>query len=264
MMRQRWDVTEFSRRQHLPTVVGVHNKPFTYDAVRPIRVQDMPLRMPSQGWKIPPLIGLHFGVVLGKIMSHEQKMLPRYDDDENKEGGGFYVYITVDQKPVAPHSTQRRPGLHSDSYPLDPVQATKDGTYVDHIYLVSDELPTAFVPGPFSVDSLANPGDCEAVLQLFADEAGKQELVTYDPYSILFLTPYCIHRGVCNNTRRAIERTFVKIVITRNQYNREGNTLNPMFKYDWVMVPRDKATRNHPTAAPIGMDIADKTEMTDS
>lgn len=40
-------------------------------------------------------------------------------------------------------------------------------------------------------------------------------------------------------------RTFMKVSISNKKYAREGNTINPLFDYNWTMKPRDDK-RNHP------------------
>jgi hypothetical protein len=59
------------------------------------------------------------------------------------------------------------------------------------------------------------------------------------------MDPYHVHRVGFNHTSRPIDRTFVKMTVSTEILNRVGNTHNPLFKYNWPMIPRSAEKRNH-------------------
>ena len=119
MERKFWEIENFNT-VNLPEVIGT----CTAEELkfRGIRVLDMPIYMPDQGWSIPKPLQ-QFKRLIDMVYENEKK----YRDTES-----HYVYITVDQKSVAAGKTGRRPGAHSDSYIVTP----KNGEQVSHTMCV--------------------------------------------------------------------------------------------------------------------------------
>lgn len=242
MPRKQWDIAEFNK-VNLPDIVG-EVQPDAFPIFRGVRCLDMPLYMPKQGWKIPQEIA-DFTPIVDMIRAHES----RYGDFE----ADHYVYITIDQKTVAAGKTRRRSGAHSDAY-IETHNAQLDITLenadyiakqageVSHTYIVYDCLPTEFFKAKFPLVKT----DCTSSLQTFDAIAEKSVVVTYPPYTVLKLDPYVVHR--CSVCEKATERTFVKVSISRKKYARQGNTINPLFQYNWLMTKRSPHERNHPWA----------------
>lgn len=248
---QTWDVELFGYH-NMPVILGELQDKEAFSLDSGIRVLDMPIKMPDQGWAITPDV-LQFYEAIQRASYHEQLINPFYDS--------CYCYITVDQKPVEPGKSQRRPGWHSDAYITDE-QGTQldvvpenaaylhqmEGQLVDRTYVASDAMPTRFLPGPFPLHNV-DPNDCEAVQASFDEMAQGQIPVTYPDYALLCLDPYDVHAAVANTTDETLSRTFVKIAFSLHQYNREGNTHNHLFDYEWEMIPREPGKRSHRHAA---------------
>lgn len=247
--REMWNIEEFGRRPHVGKCVGGLLEPKLFSNWKGIRVLDLPIHMPQQGWKIPVEIMQNFGEMLKMVHDHESTY-GFYEED-------YYVYITVDQKMVSANKTHRRAGAHSDAFISD-----KDGKQVDitgkktkelqretgpvsHTYICYDKLPTEFFDAVFPLED----GDCETSLKVFdriVEGLDESQIITYEPYNVIQMTPYDVHR--CAVAQEDMNRTFVKISVSRKRYVREGNTVNPGFIYDrnWSAKPRSKETRNHP------------------
>ena len=240
LKRKCWD-TKYFNQVNLPDVVGRVN-PEVFSKFNGIRVLDMPIYMPGQGWKIPPFLHQFY-----QTISLATKFERRYGDFEKDH----YVYVTVDQKTVEQGKTGRRPGAHSDAYietkgaqvdlTLDTagVIAQEQGE-VSHTYIVYDKFPTEFFKVPFPIVDTS----CEGSLKTFDEIADANEPVTYPPFLLLRLDPYVVHR--CSIVPTTAQRTFVKVSISRKKYARCGNTINPHFTYSWEMRARSPHERNHP------------------
>ena len=239
--RKNWDVSEFAK-VNLPEVVGMVD-PATFAQFNGIRVLDLPIHMPGQGWAIPKEI-TQFAEAIQLAMRCEEGF---GELDEH------YVYITVDQKIVQDGKTGRRPGAHSDAYietkgaqvdltlETADVIAEEEGE-VSHTYVICDKFPTEFFNVPFPLTDTS----CEGSLKTFDEAADASDAVTYDPFTLLRLDPYVVHRcAVCTETS---ERTFVKISVSRKHYARKGNTVNEAFNYNWELSARSPSERNHPWA----------------
>lgn len=241
MVRQRkiWDTDQFDRI-NLPEVVGRLN-PENFAEFNGIRVLDMPIFMPGQGWNIPLNLS-QFQEVIDLAVAHESQ----YGDLDQQ-----YVYITVDQKVVHEGKTGRRAGAHSDAYvetngeQIDittehaEVIASEVGE-VSHTYIAYDKFPTEFFAVPFPLTD----SSCQSSLRTFDQIADSITPVSYPAFTLLKLDPYVVHRcSICTDTTN---RTFVKISFSRKQYARIGNTINPEFDYDWHMTVRSPHERNHP------------------
>lgn len=244
-----WDPNEFKTfNGHLPVEVDKLRYRWAFSARTdpPVRVLDMPIHMPEQGWRIPAILNQWIEMI-NRCMADFATIEP--------DPYRWYCYITVDQKPVGPGVSQRRPGAHSDSFlvdargvQIDVVAENRDyfgqvvNAEIDITYIAYDCMPTLFYAGPWWLDA---PDNCGLVLSSFDFQKKTMTPVTYPTYTALRLTPYCVHEALINATDEAIERTFVKLAFSRFRYNRQGNTHNDLFDYDWLMVPRDLAERGH-------------------
>ncbi len=251
--RETWDVRRFSQSGNLPVDVGTLAAADAFRRQAGIRVLDLALHLPDQGWAIPSELS-QFTEAIAIATAYELRHAPL-----------SHVYITVDQKPVGAGRAQRREGWHSDAYVVDDAGRQLDviaenapflqggSEPIERTYVVYDSLPTLFLDGPFPLECDAN--DCDAVLRSFNDVAEGQTPITYPPFTVLALTPYCVHSVQVNNRGTTLLRTFVKIQFSRHRYNRTGNTLNPRFDYDdWTWVVRDPKKREHRHAELLGRD----------
>lgn len=153
-----------------------------------------------------------------------------------------YIYITVKKMFCSPSVTANRPGWHADGFGTD-----------DLNYVWYDSLPTEFCTGPFKITE----GDHVKSLQEFEEQAKYAEtfapvdaypfkLVTYPCNTLLRLDSKVVHR-VAMATEQ-IMRTFVKISVSKDQYNLKDNSINHDLSYNWRTHNRE-AVRNNPATA---------------
>lgn len=235
-----WDIGHYNQKNR-PVLVGEipEASRAAFSAHRGDRVQDMCFRMPGQGWQIPDLLTPYMDAIAIAV-SAERAVNADFRDCEDD----YYAYITIDQKVVEPHRTQRRPGFHGDAF-LTPENAdlSRD-VLVENTYLVADGLPTEFKEGPFDISDVY-PDDV-ACLARFDERAADMPTVTMPSYAVVRITPYEIHSPAVHNGEDPLLRTFLKITFSRERFNREGNATNPLLCYDsWFWVPRKVGIRNH-------------------
>ena len=243
--RKLWDLREFNKI-NLPEIIDTISEKRIFSHQNSIRILDMPLHMPGQGWHIHKEV-MQFLEILDKAFLAECQYDGHIDN--------LYCYITVDQKQVLDGKTQRRPGAHADAYieaygvqvdviPENIESLRQQHGEVSHTYICYDVLPTEFFLDKFPLYS----PKCEDTLSAFDVIAANAPIYTYPAYTILRLDPYVVHR--CAIAKFDTPRTFVKISFSTKKYNRAGNTINDLFDYNWEMVPRG-STRNHPWAEGI-------------
>lgn len=242
LYRQQWDIKEFDR-VHLPRIIAEEVYPLGYD--EDVRVLDMPIHIPGQGFALTPEIMPFMPIILAAL-SNEMCYSPTIDN--------MYVYVTIDQKYVLAGSTARRAGAHSDGYLISDdsqIDVVTDNAHIVaaeksvgcHTYVWHDAIPTEFFTVPFP---LINTSDSDSLRTFdeIANSCASDQIMTFDNYAVLMLTPYVVHR--CAIVPRNRHRSFVKISVSDKQFRRAGNTHNPMLKYDWTMDKRSPSERNTP------------------
>jgi hypothetical protein len=138
-----------------------------------------------------------------------------------------YVYLTV--KTLYVQGVANRPGWHTDGF------GTGDLNFIWY-----DRAPTEFIEGELNL-----PEDCADSMALMTRYADGRRIVTYPAKHLLRLTPSVIHRAP-----EGFEpgmRTFIKVSISPDRYNLEGNSINHLLTGEWPMEKR-QAARNHPAA----------------
>lgn len=184
-----WDLRHFDRR-NVPMIVGdiPEAARARFSEHRADRVQDLCIRMPGQGWQFPRLLDPYMDAVRIAVAA-ERACNPDFLDNEDS----YFAYITIDQKMVPPHRTQRRQGFHGDAF-LTPENADlSQPVQVENTYLVSDCLPTDFRAGPFYLgDVYPDDAACLAALDWQAERSPK---LTVPAYAVARITPYQIGRA---------------------------------------------------------------------
>lgn len=138
-----------------------------------------------------------------------------------------YVYLTAKTLWVAGDYIGNRPGWHSDGFGTEDVN-----------YIWSDRAPTEFIE-----DSFTLPDDCADAMALMTERAAGRPIVTYPDKHLLRLDPTVIHRSPVDFAPGM--RTFVKVSISKDRYDLEGNSINHGLGEQWALKPR-KVERNHP------------------
>ena len=63
------------------------------------------------------------------------------------------------------------------------------------------------------------------------------------------MDPYCVHDAGINRSDKTVFRTFVKVSISKTKYCKLGNAKNPLFQYEWNMIPRHGVPYSKPILA---------------
>jgi hypothetical protein len=132
-----------------------------------------------------------------------------------------YVYLTVKNMYQLPEGNSfNREGYHSDGFLTNDIN-----------YIWSDKFPTVFNTSDFKLslnDRLS--------LREMKEQAKAWYNKIYTEGSLLKLDQYCIHK--VGEVTHLSMRNFVKVSISRDKYNLEGNSHNYLLDYDWVMKKR--------------------------
>ncbi len=172
-----------------------------------------PIWTPEEGPVVPPNLRQFWPIVQAAI---------------NREGGlSGYGYLTARTLWVGGDYSGSRPGWHADGFGTEDIN-----------YIWSDHAPTEFIE-----DSFELPVGCADAMAVMAGYASKGDIVTYPAKHLLRLTPAVIHRPP-ENVSPGI-RSFVKLSISKDRYNLEGNSINHGLAEKFDYVPR-QAERNHP------------------
>lgn len=211
-----WDLSEFSKSR-FPPVIGSISAKAEFSKQRGVRVLDMPIKLPGSEVKLPKELE-PFREVIQKVVDFEISVNPNFDQ--------YNAYITVDQGTVKAGKTQRRPGLHVDGFQGNE-RPTKSA--IDHSYIVADSVPTVFYDQPFHVKHL-DPGK-HNFFKEFDRQATESSARSIEPYQIYLMDSYAVHRA--SNANTDTQRTFFRITFSKEIYDREGLTDNPMLEYNW-------------------------------
>src|SRR6185436_1659717 len=234
-----WDIENYNRLNR-PAIVATlpEGGRAAFSAQRGDRVQDLCFRMPGQGWKLPRLLQPYLDSI--RLSIEAERAL---NDDFATHEDDFHAYITIDQKLVPPHRTQRRQGFHGDAFMTPENADLGQAALSENTYLVCDALPTEFKPGPFDIAGVYP--DIAGCLARFDEGAAAQPTVLFAPYELIRITPFDVHSPAVNHADAPLVRTFVKITFSRERFNRQGNAVNPLLLYDnWFWVPRNPDIRN--------------------
>ncbi len=64
-----------------------------------------------------------------------------------------------------------------------------------------------------------------------------ESVLLTNEYEIYLMNAYLVHEGT--EARQAGFRTFLRVSFDVKEFDRLGNTHNPMFDYNWGMAPRE-------------------------
>lgn len=158
--------------------------------------------------------------------------LPLIKKIQNYVGTDFFiqhnVYLTIKSNFLSPNCYQNREGWHIDGFMSHDIN-----------FIWYNNLPTEFMTFKGSIQI---PEDHEKAIEYF-EEIKDYQIQTYEPKTILELTPFIIHRPQKPTVQ--MNRVFIKISFSQEKYNLLGNNKNHNLNYKWKMHPRKKE-RNHP------------------
>ncbi|PPL04960.1 hypothetical protein [Parapedobacter indicus] len=137
-----------------------------------------------------------------------------------------YIYLTAKHMFVAPGTNLNRLGWHSDGFGSDDIS-----------YIWCNTLPTVWT------DGRPDPPNDDAEALKYFNAANDLSVYETEPFKIYRLDQYVVH--ACAVSDRPVLRSFVKVNISKDQYNLVGNSHNYLLDYDWEMKERN-VERNHP------------------
>jgi hypothetical protein len=138
-----------------------------------------------------------------------------------------YVYLTAKTLYVEGTFSGNRPGWHADGY----------GSDGDLNYIWYDMNPTEFAVQDF-VDI---PDDDVKSMQEMERQVDPEKIANYPLRHLLRLDESVVHR-VSPNIQAGM-RTFIKLSVSKHQYNLKGNSHNYLFDYSWDLA--DRATQRN-------------------
>ena len=138
-----------------------------------------------------------------------------------------YVYLTAKNMYQSDSNKFNREGYHSDGFLTDDVN-----------YIWSDCHPTVFNNSLYNLSL-----DDKLSLSEMSLQSDPLKEIVYENNSLLRLNQYCIHK--VGNKYNARMRNFLKISISADKYDLEGNSHNYLLDYNWKMKKR-KLERNIP------------------
>lgn len=222
-----WDVRNFLTPRR-PVSLGVL-PPDIHSVFAPgmPRTLDMPIKFPGSDFRLP-MEFVQLSPLVQQIADYEAAVNSDCYDE-------YYCYLTVDQGQVAAGKLQREAPCHVDGF-----QGARWNPKVrcNHTYTVSDKLPTIYYVQPFHLEQL------DEAKHNFFWEMNRQVAQTNsayawqpDPYELTLMDCYTVHRG--GEAPEPMFRTFLRFSFEVRIFDRLGNAHNPMFRYNWPMVPRD-------------------------
>ena len=215
-----WDVSRMLRRRRLRRIGRIEGRAaFSKPSVS---VLNMPIKMAGTGFKIPAELE-QFREFLQKIIDDQAAVNPRLDE--------FYAYLTVDSGFVKKGDYHRRPGIH-----IDGVQGSRYPEKVppENTYSASDAVGTVFYDQAFDLRHIDPDRDyIHGELERQADE--KNAAAARD-YGIYHWDSYSAHHAAVAD--KDTPRTFVRVEFSKKVYDSAGDTVNPLFEYEWPRAAR--------------------------
>lgn len=197
-----------------------------------IRTLDMPIKFPGSNFRIPDSLS-QFRDVIQRVANYEAAVNKECYDE-------YYCYITIDQSNVRPSTLQREAPCHVDGF-----QGARwnPKTKINHSYVMSDHIPTAYYVQPFDLSHLDEERHnfFWEMNKIVAETKSKH--VWYPKEGeISLMDSYCVHRG--SEATEPVFRTWIRLSFEVRIFDRLGNAHNPLFDYDWQMQKRDIESLN--------------------
>ena len=223
-----WDTENFKVARR-PVELGQVPEGERAALVRPgmPRILDMPIKFPGSEFRLPAELA-QLRWLVQRVADLELAVNPRHYDE-------FYCYLTVDQGPVRGGVLQREAPCHVDGFQG---ARWRPKVRINHTYTVTDCLPTAYYVQPFDLGGLdeARHNFFWEMNNLVA-KTGSAHAWHAAPWELTLMDAYTVHRGAAAEVDSY--RTWVRLSFEVRIFDRLGNAHNPMFRYDWDMVPRD-------------------------
>jgi hypothetical protein len=191
------------------------------------RVLDLPIKFPGSAFCVPREFA-QFIPVIQKVADHELALNPLAYDE-------YYCYMTTEEGWVEAGELQREAPCHVDGFQGARWEPKVRG---NHTYTVSDVLPTVYYPQPFETSHL-DPAKHDFFWDFNRQVAATNSAHAWRPkeFELTLMDCYSVHRG--DAARKRVHRTWLRLSFEVRIFDRLGNAHNPLFNYDWDMVPRD-------------------------
>mmetsp|Transcript_3685 Transcript_3685/g.5447 ORF Transcript_3685/g.5447 Transcript_3685/m.5447 type:complete len:304 (-) Transcript_3685:46-957(-) len=222
----------FDSTSHAPFLVSPtikNKKTFSTPSSSLLRVLDCPIKFPgSCEYRIPHELACRIEEPLRLILSFYHLVLnPSHAID-------FFAYLTFDEGPVPSNVPPRHGGIHVDGFQGSRVSPKHP---LNHTFILYDALPTSFYPHVSFDTSSLNPSKDHFFKEFERRHASSATPLFFPSYSLLLLNPYCWHASTPSSSSIP-HRVFMRVSFSTRQFDRLGNTHNPLFDYSWSMVPR--------------------------
>lgn len=217
-----WNLAEF-KNVHPPRVANTMSK--IHREFYCIRILDMPVKVPNGSIQIPPPL-YWWNEFVNKAISAARHTFG-FLAVERK-----FAYLTIDQGLVKKNTTQRASGYHVDGFQGARLPYNVEP---DFNYVVSDCLPTVFSVQSYNFDGL------DLAKHNLFHEMDRQARPENDwrpkPLEIVECSAYTVHRA--DSAPHDMERTFMRLTFSVREFDRKGNTINPLFGSMWKYVSRE-------------------------
>ena len=226
-----WDTTAFGRAGRLPVRVFCLDESEQVELIQPseIMCQDMPIKFPETDVRLPrALFGIHN--LVKEVISIDAALFERYDQD--------FAYLSFVQSQVRAGEIQRFSGCHVDGF-QGPRLKPKLPIYRTYIITSSDSA--CYYPHEFQVANLDDQKD--DFNAFFTAKADPEQAFVAQDMAAYLINAYCVHEALPAKVTGS--RSFLRISFSRRIYDRLGNTVNPMFDYDWDYKLRGQRQRLH-------------------
>lgn len=171
-----------------------------------------PIKLPYGQFVIPENLK-QFNPIIFKMRDALQSML--HDK---------YVYLTVKTLYLNKGCPSNRPGWHSDGFMTDDINL-----------IWYDSVPTVFWNPSEQVSIIQ---DHQQSLAQMSELCENGPFKTYPVKHLLMLNQHDIHK--CGDVKEDGIRTFIKISVSKNKYDMEGNSINHALGTNWNYQKRDK------------------------
>jgi hypothetical protein len=178
------------------------------------------VQLPSNLLQYQPIVDTVF-----RDMKATQYWVNEFDNDWYNS----YIYLTAKTLFVSGDYIGNRPGWHCDGF------GTEDLNYIWY-----DSAPTDFL---ICENTFEISDDCDISMKQMKSAAQHRRLARYPCKHLLKLDHTVVHRSPIEFN--AGIRTFVKVSVSRDKYNLEGNSINHDIDFQIELKSRT-SERNHP------------------
>jgi hypothetical protein len=215
-----WDINKFSQSRAPLSVGKISPEALSYRDE--INISDMPIKFPGSEYRIPIELQHLKDILLGCAV-FEEKINPKLNN--------YYAYLTYQYSPIKQGEAQRGEGAHSDSVQGSNIQPK---TSIEHGYLCFDCDPTIFYNQSFDMEGVSV--ETHWLNAIFETQKDPNKIVSFSPGEIILSDAYCVHEA--SPSQSAGMRGFLRLIYSVRKFDRQGNTHNHLFDYDWPMEPK--------------------------